>query len=104
MKTFMPPGSRTAGKKRYGGLMNRQLPARPNLEHLKNQTKKLLSDWKSGKLEALQRVESYNFVRAEEPALNRAQLIIAREYGFESWPKLKSFVETVASSREEAAK
>jgi hypothetical protein len=58
--------------------MARDLPARPNLEHLKNQAKDRLGD--------LQRSDP----RAQ---LADAQLALARDYGFASWPKLKAHVE-----------
>jgi hypothetical protein len=59
--------------------MSRQLPTRPDLEHLKKQAKDLL--------EQLQQTN---------PAaqLADAQHSIAREYGFASWPKLKAHVES----------
>jgi ankyrin repeat protein len=84
--------------------MFKQLPDRPNLEHLKNQAKKFLTEWKSRRPEALQRAKHYNFAEDKKPALNLAQLIIAREYGFISWAKLKAFVEANSVSREDAAK
>jgi ankyrin repeat protein len=53
--------------------MTRQLPERPNLEHLRNEAKELQ--------------------RSLSIKLSEAQLTLAREYGFASWPKLKRFVE-----------
>jgi ankyrin repeat protein len=55
---------------------SRSLPARPNLRHLKDQAKELLE---AGKAESLA----------------KAQFRLAREYGFASWPKLKSHVESL---------
>jgi ankyrin repeat protein len=53
------------------------LPAAPSLEQLRKQAKDL--------------------VRAgRAPKLSEAQLIVAREHGFPSWPKLKAYVERVA--------
>lgn len=60
------------------------LPARPNLEHLRGQAKKLL--------EKLSATSS-----GEKPRLADAQLIVAREAGFASWPKLVKHVETLRS-------
>jgi hypothetical protein len=51
----------------------RPLPARPNLRHLKDQAKDLV---KSG----------------SAAALSDAQFMIARQYGFASWPKLQARV------------
>ena len=66
-----------------GTPRRRSLPPRPNLEYLKKQAKELLA-------ERLPR----------EPAwtLSDAQHALAREYGFESWPKLKAHVEASAPS------
>jgi hypothetical protein len=50
----------------------RPLPPRPNLEQYKKKAKELLKDWKS---------------RGEKRTLADAQFAIAREHGFESWPK-----------------
>ena len=58
--------------------MSRQLPAQPNLEHLKNQAKDLLDD-----------------LRGRNPSakLADAQHAVAREYGFVNWAALKAHVE-----------
>ena len=85
-------------------VMTKQLPTRPNLEHLKNQAKALLSSWKSNESDALSRVEPFRFIETKEPNLAKAQLVVAREYGFSSWAKLKEHVESFAGSIEEAAK
>jgi hypothetical protein len=62
-------------------MMSRVLPAHPNLDHLKNQAKDLLTE--------LQR-------RSPEAKLADAQHAIAKDYGFASWPKLKTHVESLA--------
>ena len=63
--------------------MSRQLPARPNLEHLKHQAKDLLEE----------------LVRRDPSAkLADALHTIAREYGFASWPKLKAHVVAASAS------
>jgi hypothetical protein len=58
--------------------MSRDLPARPNLEHLRKQAKELRAS-----------LQQQN----PEFRLADAQHQIAREYGFESWPRLKVHVE-----------
>src|SRR3989442_297948 len=83
--------------------MIKSLPSRPNLEQLKNQAKDLLKSLKSGNPDAIQRVrESHprwsgasEPVNASELSLVDAQLVIAREYGFANWPKLKEHVDAV---------
>jgi glyoxalase superfamily protein len=63
--------------------MSQQLPARPNLEHLRKQAKDLAHE-----------------VQARDPAftLSDAQHEIAKTYGFASWPKLKAHVEQAPST------
>jgi ankyrin repeat protein len=76
-------------------MPDRQLPPRPNLEQYKNQAKDLARDCGLGVAEALARVRKYHprFTesgeQSREPrvALTDAQLVIAREHGFESWPR-----------------
>src|SRR6266536_4418215 len=85
--------------------MSKSLPPRPNLEQLKNQAKELLKHCKAGDPEALKRFQehhpqSYNDTesvgRFRRLVLSDAQLVIAREYGFASWPKLKEQVDSIA--------
>jgi len=71
--------------------MTRNLPARPNLEHLKKQAKDLLHDFQQGDPEAIQRLSA-----SGNPKLADAQHAIALEYGFASWPKLKEHIESLA--------
>jgi len=63
--------------------MSRKLPARPNLEFLKNEAKDRLDD--------LRRTDP----RAQ---LADAQFALAQDYGFASWPKLKEHVESLATT------
>jgi uncharacterized protein len=65
------------------------LPARPDLDQLRNQAKDLLQAAKGGDGEALNRIRAVS----ERVTLASAQLALAREYGFPSWPKLKLEVE-----------
>jgi len=60
--------------------MSRDLPDRPNLDHLKKQAKALLRK-----------------LRERDPSttLADAQHALAREYGFASWPKLKTHLEAL---------
>jgi len=72
--------------------MSRQLPAKPNLEHLKKQAKELLHEFELGKPAAIELFPSL----VSRPKLADAQHVIAREYGFASWAKLKEHVEAAA--------
>lgn len=63
--------------------MSKQLPNNPSLEHLKNEAKALLRS-------------------ASDPEIVRladAQRVLAREYGFASWAKLKRHVEGYSDAR-----
>lgn len=81
--------------------MSRQLPAKPNLEHLKKQAKKLLHDFQQGEPAAVDHFRSLGFTSAA-PKLADAQHLIARDYGFTSWPKLKEHVEAVTRALQPA--
>ncbi|HSY84153.1 MAG TPA: ankyrin repeat domain-containing protein [Gemmatimonadaceae bacterium] len=69
--------------------MPRELPAQPNLEHLRKQAKALLREW-----------------RQQDPGTRRqlsdAQHETAREYGFSTWADLKNHVETLAIAADPA--
>jgi ankyrin repeat protein len=75
-------------------LPTRTLSDRPNLDQLKRQAKELLDAFRAGQPEADAEVTThYRDVDRTTFALHDAQLVIARAYGFGSWPKLKAFVE-----------
>ena len=81
--------------------MSRDLPARPNLDHLKNQARDLLNNSRGGNSAALERLHALasRSPRAR-PTLADAQHAIARDYGFESWAKLKQHVQSLAKPAE----
>jgi hypothetical protein len=56
------------------------LPARANLEHLKNEAKQRLKTMQA---------------QSHAARLAGAQLLVARSYGFPSWRKLKSYVDAL---------
>lgn len=68
-----------------------ELPENPNLENLKKQAKALLKAVRAYDEAALARVGPY-FGDPASISLQHAQLVIAREYGFSSWSKLKRAV------------
>ncbi len=85
------------------------LPERPNLDQLKNQAKDLKKAHKAGDPKALERIQanhprlagsSVHEIQTFRFTLSGAQLVIAREYGFTSWPKLKAHVESLAPGAE----
>src|SRR5229473_2654936 len=77
--------------------MSRELPAKPNLEHLKEQAKDLLRKIQQAEPAAIERVRSLiSFSAPASLKLADAQHVIARDYGFSNWPKLKEHVESLA--------
>lgn len=77
--------------------MSLELPAKPNLEHLRKQAKELLHNFQQGDPGAVERFRSLASLPAPASAkLADAQHVLAREYGFASWPKLKEHVESLA--------
>jgi ankyrin repeat protein len=73
------------------------LPAAPSLEQLRKQAKDLLRAHRTGDPEAVARVAAHH-PRPDEPLmLTGAQLVVAREHGFPSWPRLRAYVERVAA-------
>ncbi len=82
----------------------RELPARPNLEHLKKQAKMLLREFLQDDPAAAGRFrESAVSAHAGSAAkLADALHVIALEYGFDSWSKLKARVESLSEDPAEA--
>jgi ankyrin repeat protein len=76
-------------------MSSQSLPERPNLEHLKTQAKDLLAAYRTNDKEAKRRIHLF-FSNTTTIGLNEAQLVLAREYGFESWAKLKDQVQLLA--------
>ena len=65
----------------------RRLPDRPSLGQLRKQAKELLHELRNGDPVAVERLRKYK-PNASHPVLADAQFVLARELGFESWPKL----------------
>jgi Lon protease-like protein len=81
--------------------VTRQLPTKPNLEHLKSQAKDLLDAHRRSEPEAFTRIRAAvpAFAHMSDEALARApfalhdaQSAIAREYGVASWAELRAQV------------
>lgn len=74
----------------------RRLPQQPNLEQLRKQAKDLLAQYRAGEPGAVDEVQRFEREpNADSFALNDAQRVLARAYGFASWPRLKAFVDGV---------
>jgi len=69
------------------------LPARPSLEQLRKQAKELLQAIRAGDPSAKHRLRTLK-PELFEPILADAQYVLAREHGFESWPKLVHYIQT----------
>jgi ankyrin repeat protein len=78
-------------------MPSRSIPPRPSLEFDRKQARALLDALRQGDPGARARLRAHHprfdsgVVGA--PSLHDAQLVIAREYGFASWPRWKQFVE-----------
>ena len=73
------------------------LPARPSLEQLRKQAKELLRDYHADDRSAVERLHAHHprVLSTKRVALADAQLVLAREYGFPSWARLKHHVESL---------
>jgi GGDEF domain-containing protein len=78
----------------------RALPRDPSLENLKKQARALLKQVHRRAPEALARLHAQR-KRNEPHTLSDAQFVLAREHGFESWPKLKAYVAAAAQPEPE---
>ena len=78
----------------------RKLPQRPDIDQLKRQAKELRHAYDAGDAKAIAEVRQYFHVAADEPlTLTHAQLVLARSYGFDSWPKLKAHIDGATFAR-----
>jgi len=93
-------------------MPERTLPDHPSLEQLKKQAKELLRDASALAPDALARLHKHhprfqNITHSQSAAfaLADAQLILAREHGFDSWPTFAKHIETqlIARSVEDLA-
>jgi len=82
-------------------MPTKRLPDSANLDHLKHQARDLLRDFRAAQMSAFQRIREFHpkcstVSDAAMPALtfslSDAQLSIAREYGYASWPRLKAVI------------
>jgi hypothetical protein len=82
---------------------NKPLPSHPQLDQLRHQAKALQRGVRAGDSSARSQVEARYPGGVPDDvgsfSLTTAQLVIAREYGFASWPKLKHYVDAVTTYR-----
>jgi hypothetical protein len=80
------------------------LPERPSLEQLKKQARLLQRSVRSGHPKALALVAEHQAGRAAATfSLDSAQFVLARSYGFASWPKLRQHLATLVLPPEPAS-
>ena len=96
----------TSGIAKRKGLY---MATRPNLEQLKKQAREFLNTLVQGDSQARERLfdvhPKYRDRAAQgpqRPVLADAQLLLAREHGFPSWPRLKRFVDDLERVDREA--
>jgi len=78
----------------------RTLPVLPDLDQLRRQAKELLNAFVSGTAEASAEVHShYRDAHVDTFRLHDAQLVLARAYGFDSWPRLKAHVDGLTAKQ-----
>ena len=81
-------------------LPTRTLSDRPDLDQMKRQAKELLDAFRARESDAVAEVTAhYRDADSATFALHDAQLVIARAYGFESWPTLKAYVQGATVQR-----
>jgi ankyrin repeat protein len=66
------------------------------MEQLRKQSKELLRAHRAGEPAAVARVAAHHPHPEKPVKLAGTQLVVAREYGFPSWPRLRAYVERVA--------
>jgi len=88
--------------------VSKQLPARPSLEQYRKQAKDLLHAHRAADPSALERIHHHHPTLHKLPlaqlltapfTLTDAQLILAREHSFESWPKFAAHITTLTLIR-----
>jgi ankyrin repeat protein len=76
----------------------------PDIDQLRRQARELLEAYRRQSPDAVLEVEACHRTATPDTfALHDAQFVLARSYGFESWPKLKAAVEGVTTTRLHAA-
>jgi ankyrin repeat protein len=72
----------------------------PDIDQLKRQARELLEAYRAQSPDAIIEVAAHHRTATPETfALHDAQFVLARSYGFESWPKLKAAVDGVTTTR-----
>jgi len=75
-------------------MARHSLPERPDLDQLRRRAKELRRSVLAGDDDAIGRLRRYADVDPATVTLSTAQLVIAREFGFVSWPRLTQALKT----------
>ena len=72
----------------------------PDIDQLKRQAKELLEAYRAQSPDAIIEVGAHHHTATPETfALHDAQLVLARSYGFPSWPKMKAYMDSITVGR-----
>src|SRR5688572_4100989 len=72
----------------------------PDIDQLKRQAREMLEAYRAQSPDAIIEVAAHHRTATPETfALHDAQFVLARSYGFESWPKLKAAVDGVTAAK-----
>jgi hypothetical protein len=73
-------------------MAGHSLPEHADLDQLRRQAKELRRSALAGDCDAIERLRRHADVDPSTVTLSAAQLVIAREFGFASWPRLKEAI------------
>jgi len=78
-------------------MLSRPLPRNPDLKRINDEARHLLHDFRQGNASALARYSHLDSLPATlNPRLAEVRHMIAREYGYASWPKLVQHLDELA--------
>jgi hypothetical protein len=75
-------------------MSEQALPKRPDAGQLRRMAKELRAAARAGDPGAVQRLRNHVDADSATVSLSAAQLVVAREHGFASWPRLMEHLET----------
>ena len=96
--TFLFPPCFSGPDPTKGNIVSHHLPDRPSLPSLRQQAKTLFKQHRDGHADASARIQDHHPRPNRFGGLRDAQLVIAREYGYENWQALSEAVHTAVDS------
>src|SRR4051794_21337942 len=91
------PAHADRGQPGKEAVVSPSLPAAASVEQLRKQAKELARAARAGDPAAAARIRAHHPHAGDPLKLSDAQLVIARELGFSSWPRLKAYAERLAA-------